>query len=144
MSDGKKNIDSYIDDKLKLGLWSHTSDDFTYELMKRIEIEKEFAKEDVKTNRAVKYIIGGFVSLLTIFVVLLTILVNTNEDSRDIGLFSSFVEKFSNGIESLSVITTETLGIAFDYQTGVIFLLVMACVFLFYFADKIIFRKSLK
>ena len=144
MPEGRKNIESYLDDKLSQTLQSQTSSDFTYELIKRVKIENEFAKEDVKTSRIAKYVVGGFIFLLTAFVVMFTILVNTNEDSKDVGLFNSIVEKFSDSIESLSVIVADTLGIAFTFQTGIIFLLVMVCVFLFYFADKIIFRKSLK
>lgn len=144
MPEGKRNIDSYLDEKLTQSLRSNTSDDFTYELLKRVQIEKEFAREDVKTYRMAKYIIGGFTVLLTAFVVIFTILININEDSKDANLFNSFVDRFSGFIESISLAIADTFGIALNFETGTTLLILTVCVFLFYFADKIIFRKSLK
>ncbi|MDQ3020463.1 MAG: hypothetical protein M3R36_07830 [Bacteroidota bacterium] len=144
MSEGNQNIDSLLDDKLKHLLQSHTSPDFTYEMMKRIDLEKEFAKEDVKTYRIAKYIIGGFISLLVAFVMMFTFVLNTNEDSKDAGFFNGIIDSFSIMIQSVSVMMTENLGFAFDFQTGLIILLVMVCLFLFSFADRIIFKKGYK
>lgn len=144
MPEGKRNIDSYLDEKLRNSLKSDTSKDFTYELLKRVEIEKEFVKEDVKTYRMAKYIIGGFVTLLTGFVVIFTVLLNINEDGKDASLFNSIVDRFSDFIESVSVGIADILGIALTFQTAAILLILTGCVFLFYFADKLIFRKSLK
>jgi hypothetical protein len=143
MSHGNKNIDSILDDKLKQSLQADTSPDFIHELMKRVELEKEFANEDVKTYRIAKYIIGSLISLLIAFVVVFAFVLNANEDRKDVSFFNGIIDKFSDIIQSISVITTETLGFAFDFQTGVIILLVMVCVFLFSFADKIIFKKGL-
>ncbi|MEO8447151.1 MAG: hypothetical protein ABI528_06625 [bacterium] len=141
MSEPAKNIDTYLDGKIRQTLQSNVSDDFTFELMKRIEIEKEFAKEDVKTFRMVKYITGGFVLALTAFIILLTLIINNNEESRDVGFFNTMLDKFSGIVESISVVTAEMLGFTFDYQTGLVVLLITGCVFLFYFADRIIFKK---
>lgn len=146
MPDGNPNRDfnSFLDDKIKYSLSEGTSSGFTNELMKRVAIEKEFAKEDVKTYRLAKIIIGTFVSLLLAFSVVLSIVVNTGETEKETGFFESIVDKFSSIIESISVATLETLGIGFDLQTGMIILLVMFCVFIFSFADKIIFKKGIR
>lgn len=142
MSEGKnKNIDSYLDNGIRQSLLNDTSSDFTFELMKRVELEKEFAKEDVKTSRMAKYIIGGFVSLLIAFVVMFAFVLNTNPESKDAGFFNGVVDKFSGIIESISVMITGTLGLVFDSQTSIIILLAMVFVFLFSFADRVIFKK---
>ncbi len=144
MSEGSKNIDSYLDERLKHSLESRTSTDFTFEMMKRITLEKEFASEDVRTFRMAKYIAGGFIFLLGAFIVLFTFILNTNDQSKDAGFFHAIINRFSDIIESISVMTTETLGFAFNFQTGIIILLIMVCIFLFSFADKIIFKKGFK
>ncbi len=139
-----RNLDSFLDDKIKYSLEDHTSQDFTFEMIKRVELAKEFEKEDVKTFKVAKFIIGGVVSLLAAFVVLFAFVLSSNEESKDAGIFNSLIDKFSNSIEAISIFTTENLGFAFDFQTGIIILLVMGCIFLFSFADRIIFKKGYK
>ena len=75
-------------------------------------------------------------------VVVFTVILNSGEESKDASFFNGVIDRFSDLIESISIFTTETLGVAFDFQTGLIILLVMVCVFLFSFADKLIFKKG--
>jgi hypothetical protein len=138
-----KNFDSFLDDKITNSLEDHTSQDFIIEMMKRVQLAEEFEKEDVKTSKIAKYVIGGFVSFLSVFIVLFTFVVNTNKDSNDVGYFNNMVDKFSDTIETISIFTTENLGFSFDFQTGLIILVVMACVFLFTVADRVIFKKGI-
>lgn len=143
MQDGNKNnLESYIDENIRQSLKSSASSDFTFELMKRVELEKEFAREDIKTYRLVKYIIGSFVSLLAIFAVFISFIIKTNDNGTEVTYFSILIDKFSGFIENASIAAADTLGFAFNFESGIIILLVMACIFLFTFAEKIIFRKS--
>lgn len=146
MPDGNQNRDlnSFLDDNIKRSLEHNTSDGFTFEMMKRVELEKEFEKEDVKTYRMAKYIIGGFVSLMIAFVLMFSFFISNNEESRDAGIVNSIIDKFSGSIEAISVFTATNLGFAFDFQTGIVLMLLMVFVFIFSFADRIIFRKGFK
>lgn len=141
MSEGKKNIDSVFDDKIKHSLYNYTSADFSSELLKRVQLQKEFAKEDVKTDRLVKFVLMGLVTFLTVFAVSLSFILYANDDRTNVSYADSTVDKFTNFIQYISTIITETLGFTFNFQTGLIILLVMICVFLFSFADKVIFKK---
>jgi hypothetical protein len=146
MPDGKqnRNLNSFLDDSIKRSLEFSTSDGFTFEMMKRVQLEKEFEKEDVKTYRMAKYIIGGFVSLMFAFVLMFSFLISSNRDSKDAGIVNGMIDKFSDSIEAISVFTANNLGFAFDFQTGIVIMLVMICVFLFSFADRMIFKKGFK
>lgn len=146
MPEGNQNRDfnSFLDDNIKRSLELNTSDGFTFEMMKRVELEKEFEKEDVKTYRMAKYIIGGFVSLMIAFVLMFSLFISNNNESKDAGIVNSIIDKFSGSIEAISVFTATNLGFAFDIQTGVVLMLLMVFVFLFSFADRIIFRKGFK
>lgn len=146
MPEGNQNRDfnSFLDENIKRSLELNTSDGFTFEMMKRVELEKEFEKEDVKTYRMAKYIIGGFVSLMIAFVLMFSLFINNNNESKDAGIVNSIIDKFSGSIEAISVFTATNLGFAFDIQTGVVLMLLMVFVFLFSFADRIIFRKGYK
>ncbi len=142
--DKNKNLDSFLDSELGGSLQAYTTAGFSFELMKRVELEKEFAKEDVKTFKIARFVIGGFVFLLSALIVLFTVVLSSNENNQDVSFFNSIVDKFSVMIESASVLITETLGFAFDYQTGLIILLVMVFVFIFSFADRAFFKKGFK
>lgn len=146
MPDGNqnRNLNSFLDENIKQTLEFSTSDSFTFETMKRIQIEKEFEKEDVKTYRMAKYIIGGFVSLMIAFVFMFSFLIGNNGESKDAGIVNGVIDKFSDSIESISIFTAKNLGFNFDFQTGIIIMLVMICVFLFSFADRVIFKKGFK
>ncbi len=145
MSDRNKNLDAYLEANMKSYIQAETSPDFTLELMKKVQLEKEFAREDVKTSRIAKFVIGGFISILASFVILFSFLFNSNKDQKDISFLSSTflsstIDKFSKTIQDISIFSAENLGFAFTYQAGMIILLVMVCIFLFSFADKFMFK----
>ena len=142
MQDDSKNIDSYLEENIRMSLKARVSPDFTFELMKRVELEKEFAKEDVKTEKMVKYVIGSLISLMVVFAITIGFVMKTNEDGIEISYFNSLINTFSAFVESVSLTAAETFGFAFNFETGIVIFLIMVCVFLFSFAEKIIFRKS--
>lgn len=144
MSDGKNNIDSIIDERIRMSLKSETSGNFTPELLERIEIEKQFVREDVRTYKRVKYVIFGIISVIVIFLSIFTVVLSENEGSAESGLIARNIDRFSDIISSASVFMTENLGVTLSYQTGIFILLIMVFVFLFSFADKIIFKKGYK
>lgn len=142
MGDGNKNMDYILDEKIRNSLSAVTSSDFTFELMKRVELEKEFATQDKKTDKLVKYLTGGIISLMIAMTLAISMFLKTGKEGNEISFFSSIIDKFSGVVEYISVMAAENLGIAFDYKSGIVVLLVMACIFIFTFADKIIFKKT--
>jgi len=142
--DKNKNLDSFLDGELRGSLRSQPSDDFTVVLIKKVELEKEFAKEDVKAYRIAKYAIGGFVFLLTALIGIFAALVNTGGEREDVSSFNGLVDRFTDTIESASIFLTDNLGVSFSFETGLVILLVMVFVFIFSFADKVIFKKGYK
>ena len=142
MGEGNKNIDYILDEKIRNSLSAVTSSDFTFELMKRVELEKEFATQDKKTDKLVKYLTGGIISLMIAVTLVISMFLKTGKEGNEISYLSSIIDKFSGVVEYISVMAAENLGIAFDYKSGIVVLLVMACIFIFTFADKIIFKKT--
>lgn len=142
MDDGNKNIDYILDEKIRNSLKVNTSSEFTFELMKRVELEKEFVKQDQKTDKLVKYFTGGSISLMIAVTLAISMIFKTGKEGNELSYFSSIIEKFSGLVEYMSVMAAENLGIAFDYKSGIVVLLAMACIFIFTFADKIIFKKT--
>ncbi len=144
MSDHNKNIDSFLDEKFRSSLSENTSSDFTFELMKRVQLQKEFATEDLRTDRMVKYVIGGVFSLMVIVTLVLGMVLKTNDEGKEVSYVNNFIGQFSEFLEKISLLTMENLGFAFNLETGIIVLLLMICVFIYSFADKNLFKKKLK
>ncbi|MBS1552185.1 MAG: hypothetical protein JST15_08985 [Bacteroidetes bacterium] len=142
MGDGNKNMDHILDEKIRNSLTAGTSPEFTFELMKRVELEKEFAMQDQKTDKLVKYLIGGVITLMIAVTLVISLVLKTGKEGNELSYFSSIIQKFSGIVEYMSVMAAENLGIAFDYKSGIVVLLAMACIFIFTFADKIIFKKT--
>lgn len=142
MNNDKKNIDSYLEDKIKQSLMNSTSEDFSSELAKRINLEKEFVKEDIKTFKLAKYISAGFISAMIFISVVLGIIITANQKDNETGLLGSIVDSFSGFIELISIKFIDMLGLSFSPQTIIILILIMIFIFAFSFAEKLISRKT--
>lgn len=142
MGNANRNIDQILDEKISNSLSANTSSEFTFELMKRVELEKVFAMQDQKTDKLVKYFTVGFISLMVSVTIVISMILKTGKDGNEVSYFSSIIDKFSSFVEYMSIMAAENLGFAFDYKSGIVVLLAMACIFIFTFADKIIFKKT--
>lgn len=144
MSEGKNNIEAYLEGKIRNSLRANTSSEFIPELLKRIELEKEFALEDQKTARIVRFASGVFIALLSFLTVAFAMIIKAKSDGRETDYLSAAVNRFSDYIEYISILTSENIGFTFSLQTGIIIILIMFFIFAFSFADKILFKKSIK
>lgn len=145
MSEGNdKNIGSYLDNKISLSLKSETSDDFIYEMMKRVEIEKEFAREDKKTDKTVKIVIGGLIAAMILISIGLPLFFGIDSANESYGYSNLLIDQIAGSIEYFSMLITNNLGIAINSQTLLILLISGVCIFLFSKADKLLFKKSYK
>lgn len=142
MPENSKNIETYLDEKFRNSLKNNTSDDFTLELMKRVALQNEFVKEDKKTDKVVKFAIGGFIAVLAFVTIALGMVLKTGTESNEVSYFNIVIDKISGAIENLSVLTMENLGFTFNLQSALIILVVMACVFIYSFADKTLLKKN--
>lgn len=139
-----KNIDSYLDEKISLSLISETSDDFIYEMMKRVEIEKEFAREDKKTDKTVKFVIGGLISAMILIAFGLPLLYGNSNADSSYGYYNMLIDQITGSIEYFSILMTDNLGIAINSKTLLVLLISGICIFLFSKADKLFLKKSFK
>jgi len=138
------NLDSFIDEKFRKTLSADTSDEFTTELLKRVELQKVFAKEDVKTDKIMKYLIGIVVAFMTLTTLFFGMVLKTGSKGNEVSYLSSAIEKFSDFIEEVSVMTMQNLGFAVNIKTGIILLLVIGCIILFSIAERNLSKKMVK
>ncbi|MFZ1323154.1 MAG: hypothetical protein WAT71_16465 [Ignavibacteria bacterium] len=138
-----KNIDSYLDEKISQSLRSETSDDFIYEMMKRVEIEKEFAREDKKTDTTVKFVIGGLIAAMIFIAFGLPLFFGSSNADSSYGYYNMLIDQIVGSIEYFSIFITDNLGIAINSKTVLVLLISGLCIFLFSKADKLFLKKSL-
>lgn len=142
MNEENKNMDSFLDNKIKNSLLFQTSDEFSDELLKRINLENEFAIEDKKTMKIARFITGGVITFMVFIVLVLGIVLKTNENGKEISYLYITLDKFSGFIEFISMKTIDNLGFSVTPQSLIVFLLALVFILIFSFADKMIFRKS--
>ncbi len=70
---------------------------------------------------------GSLITLMVMFAIIIGFVLKTNEDGKEISYFISLINMFSNFVEKLSLTAAETFGLAFNFETGIIILLIMVC-----------------
>jgi|GEM_PF-4617282 len=81
MQSGNKEIDKILDKKLKNALMKKTSDEFTDNLMKQINLSHQFAKEDKKESKVLVYITGGISLFILSFLILIGVFYESSPGS---------------------------------------------------------------
>jgi hypothetical protein len=141
MSGEEKNIDTYINEQISLSLNAMPSQTFEQELLKRISIENEFRKQDVKTDKLAKSFIGTIVVSFIFLLTLAGFLLKKNSGESG-GYLVNAVDMFTGIIETVSLQLTSILGFSLGPQSAAIVLILLVSIFLYSMADKFVFRKT--
>jgi len=141
MSGEGKNIDSYLNEQISLSLNAMPSQTFEEELLKRISIENEFRKQDVKTDKLAKSFMGTIVVSFIVLLIFAGFLLNKNSGESG-GYLVNALDMFTVAIETVSLQLTSILGFTLGPQSAAIVLVLLVSIFLYSMADKFVFRKS--
>ena len=135
MNKENNNIDKLLETKIKEVLYSNTSDTFSDEVMKRVNISIEFAEEDKKTFRLAKSIVAGIVSSLMIFVSLLIFyfIKNPEENNPDV---NNTITSMYEYISQLSSKILSIFGISGTIESFLIFIIISAIIIFFLVMEK--------
>jgi len=155
MTDIKRNIDRFLDEKLRSSGVSKTSEAFSSFLMNRISEENKKILAESKSDRVVKYVIGSFTALLIGITVLMGVLSGSSasvHSSRETAVnFSpaiessnNYLERFISFIQSIFAGLLNLLGISASSKSFSIILMIVAVVTLFLAADKFLMRGKLR
>lgn len=148
-----KKIEEFLESKLRNAETHSVSGDFNKGLMFRIREENNLAKEESRTNRIAKYIIGMFSSLVVGFTILIGILSGSQPSTKTSASFSfeptietsnNYLNQFLTMIQDFFNKVLELLGLSYSSQTiGIIAGLIIA-VSLFMLADRLFVKGKLK
>ena len=143
MGENKINIDSFLDDKIKHSLFSKPSDDFIIKLERELELSKEFAREDIKERKMIKYVISVFSILFVSFATTLAYYYSQRFEDKIFNL-EGLVNTFTLQINSLSLKFFEFLGLSVSGNSFVYVIVIMLLALLYTLGDKFLFRKNYK
>ncbi len=137
MSQGKKNMDLYFEEKIKRSLSDKTSEHFTSNVMHKFSQQMQFAKEDKQTQKLSVKVVGAIALLmLGMFTMLGYFLASDGESSA-----TTFSEDFTITINRYIYEIQNAIGIQVDFQTmifGLSFLLIIAA---YSVSDRFIFKR---
>jgi hypothetical protein len=132
-------LDNIIENSLKDSLLKKPHSDFAKNLMLKISLEEEFAKQDVKTEKFAKKIVfsisGAFIAIVAFIAYL--VYSNPSEDERTVQL----TEKTSSFFEVYSIKVLNLLGLN-GGGSMVLILSVIIVATLFFTVDRLILRKK--
>ena len=143
MGDNKINIDSFLDDKIKHSLFSKPSDDFIIKLERELELSKEFAREDIKERKMIKYVISVFSILFVSFATTLAYYYSQRFEDK-IFDFGDLINNFTLQINLLSLKIFDYFGLSISGNSFVYVLVIMLLAILYTLGDRFLFRKSFK
>ena len=139
----ENNISNIIlEERIKNSLFTKAPEGFTDKLFKEIRLSEEFAREDKKTAKTLKYLLGvAALFIISFGTILFSAIigkyesVRTEEENIIAGL-PEYINKVFSGILEIFGFTISNLGI--------IYLLIILIIILgFTFSDKYIVKKSL-
>lgn len=135
----ENKLDNIVENSLRDSLLKKPHGDFAKNLMLKISLEEEFAREDVKTEKFAKKIIlsitAAFVAVVAFVIYVLYTNPSTDENSGE------FAERTSSFFEAYSVKFFNVLGLN---STGSIILVLSVALIatLFLTVDKLILKKK--
>lgn len=137
---GGRNIDTILDEKFSSGLSVVPSERFEEELMKRIALENEFRKQDVKTHRFAStfiFAIMGFFTLVFGFAAYLLSRGTTGSEK-----YAGPAETFAKTVEATSLQVTSFLGISGAGQGVAVLLVILLSAMLYTVAERYVIKKG--
>lgn len=134
-------MELYFDEKIKNALSGSTSEHFTSNVMHKVFLEMQFAKEDRETEKMTFKFIGAIAVSLVGFFITIGYLLTSGSESGATESATSFAEDFSITINRYLYEIQNLTGFTFDIQT-ILFVLSFLLIALLYSAsDRFIFKK---
>lgn len=139
MSEGKKNMDLYFEEKIKRSLKNTTSEYFSNNLMHKVSQEIQFAQEDKKTEKFTLKLIGSIALVLFGFAVTFGYFFANSVSTT--GAESTFLEDVTFTINKYLYDIQSVIGFQLDAKTLLFGLTLFIVIALYSASDRFIFRK---
>ncbi|HEX2787335.1 MAG TPA: hypothetical protein VHP32_05460 [Ignavibacteria bacterium] len=131
-------MDNFLDDKIKTSLMVDAPYDFTDRLLKEIELSKQFAIEDKKEAKVLKYV-TAFISLIFVSAIVAVGYLMSTSTSPAAQRSDNLVQDFSNLVQQWSYSISNSIGFSSGYL--LLFIAILGLALISSFMDKLILRK---
>jgi hypothetical protein len=138
METNKDKMDNFLDEKIKGSLMVDAPYDFTDRLFKEIELSKQFAIEDKKEAKVLKYMTAIISFIFVSAIAAIGYFMSTSE-SQTAQESSGILQNFTNTVQQWSFNISNSIGFSSGYL--LLFAAVLGLVILSSFMDKLILRK---
>lgn len=151
--DNNKKIEEFLEAKLRGAGGYKPSGDFGRNLMVRIHEENVVAREEKKTNKLAKYIIGGFSSFVVGLTIILGLLSRSKSTVSAPGRFNiepaldtsnNYINRFFGFISDMFGKAMDLLGLSSTPRAIELVAALLIAFVLFMIADKIFVRGRLR
>ena len=151
--DNKKKIEDFLEAKLRGAGGFTLPGDFSRNLMVKIQEENAQAREEMKTNKLAKYIIGGFSSFVIGLTIILGLLSGSKSTVSSPGRFNiepaidtsnNYINRFFGLISDMFAKVVSLLGLSNTSNTVELIAALVIAFVLFMIADRIFVRGRLR
>jgi len=142
MSPENNNLNQYLEGKIKNSLNIETSEMFTDELMKRIHLNLEFAKEDKKFSRFANFLMTGLGAAMFLFIALLGVYILEKPDDYSVQISSVFSSVY-DFLYQISSRILSSLGLTVMGDNLLYIAIISVIILILLITDKYILQKRI-
>jgi hypothetical protein len=142
MKKENNNSDNFLDEQVKASLFKATSDMFPDEVMKRIHLKIEFAREDRKFSRFAKSLIIGFSSSIFLFIALLGVYIFEKPDENSV-ILSSVISSAYDFLNRISSQILSTVGFSGTGDNLLYLAVISLIILLLFLTEKLLIHKKI-
>jgi len=136
-----EEINKYIDNKIKNSLYTPSPEGFAGRLMREIELNREFERQDKKENISVKFIIAGISAAVLAFVFVFGYYISSQVENEESAIGSNY-NSISTYIKDFFSNSLSFLGITISPEVFVYGFILIALIAAGSLVDRYMFRKS--
>ena len=151
MTNGKKRIDEFIEQKLSRSNLVKPREDFQELLMQKVTIEHKRLTEENRKERIVKYVLGSFSTFMIGFTVVIGYLYGkSGAVSSDTGLSTTversntLVSRLVYGVQWLFLKVLDFFGVSINTTTLNIALIILLVIGIFLIGERLFLRGKYK
>jgi len=136
-----EEINKYIDNKIKNSLYTPSPEGFAGRLMREIELNKEFERQDKKESISARYIIAGIALSVLSFIIIFSYYISSQLENEESAIGSNY-NTISTFIKDFFSSSLSFLGITISPEVFVYGFILIALIAAGSLVDRYMFRKS--
>ena len=147
MTNGKKRIDEFLEQKLRRSALFQTRSDFQALLMQKIVLEHKKLTEENRKEKIVKYVLGSFSTFMIGFTIIIGYMSGKTESistGTTVERSNTLVGRLVYAVQTLFLEVLEFFGVSISTTTITVALIILLVIGVFLMGERLFLRGKFK